>query len=1044
MSKLLDRAHRWLFVAVATLLCVSLFAPVMTTLAQDAASGTTVIAYTGGDGATLRADAGINAPAITTLAEGTEVIVLAGPVSDPEGNSWLQVSAQGSTGYVSAAFIGTGASSGSGNGSSTVASSGPSSGSSTVAADPTSTQAELPTAPSAPAWVEPIDHGVVVNNLDQGGLPADGLAIRASASPDAVVIDHVYAGNRLDVTSQKIWTGNTPYYQVNFGNGGGFVNAWFLTLDSEAAPVTQVPTGAVTDVPTEVVTEVPTDVVTETPTEVVTEVPTEAVTVAPTEVVTEASAEVASGTPTDVATQAPTEVASETPTSVVTDAPTVVASETPAETTAGTPVVMLTSIATDVPTETVPGTPAVTDVPTDGTANTPAVTDIPTNAAAGTPAVTEVSTSTSTVVAPVAPAATDTPTQVTSPLDSLKAIGSATVTGTNGEGIRCRVSPDSSASTIVVLAEGTTVQVYSAPGNGWLQIGCGEQRGFGNINYLWSGGASDANINSGGRLSVSGTGGGLNCRTGAGTSFGVITVIADGTAVTVRGQAANGWTPVTCNGQNGFVSSDYISVSPITDGGNTGATTGAGTVSGTGGDGVRCRTGASTDSTVILLVGEGTKVTVRGASSNGWTPVTCGGQNGFISSQYLTTSNGGNPAATNTPVPGGGASTGNVIVTGSGGGVNCRSGAGLNYGVIAVVADGATVPTRSGSMNGWQAVTCGGKSGFILADLTSPTQGGGSTTPTPTTTPGNGGGPISGTATVTGTGGEGVRCRISAPSGNPITVLPEGTTVSLRGAANGGWQPVVCGGQNGFVSSQYLTAGGGGTTPNPGTTPTPPPSTGGLVANDHALVAADVNLRYQPSLGSGVSIVVPSGIVVLITGSVTSGFYPVNYDGLKGYMSADYLSKTSAELSKRGGSGNPSTEPTPAPGGGGGGSATGNAMVNFAMGYLGYPYVWATHGPSSFDCSGFTWWVAKNVMGIDIGTGTWTQSVSGTPVSRANLQPGDLVFFQNTYEAGLSHVGIYIGNDQFIHAENETTGVRISDLNSQYYSSRWYGAVRLG
>lgn len=1021
MSKLLDRAHRWLFVAVATLLCVSLFAPVMTTHAQDAASGTTVIAHTGGDGAILRADAGADAPAITTLAEGTEVVVLAGPVSDPAGNSWLQVSAQGSTGYVSAAFVGSGTGSSSGNGSST------------VAAEPTSTQAELPNGPSAPAWVQPIDHGVVVNNVDQGGLPADGLAIRVSASPDAEVIDRVYEGNRLDVTSQKIWSGNTPYYQVNFGGGGGFVNAWFLTLDSEAVPATEV----VTEVPTEAVTEVPTDVATETPTEVVTEVPTEAVTVAPTEVVTEAPTDIASGTPIDVATQAPTEVAAETPTSVVTEAPTAVASETPAETTASTPVVILTSIATEVPTETVSGTPAVTDVPTEGV-STPTVTEVPTDAPAGTPAVTEVSTSTATVVAPATPTATETQTPVTSPLDSLKAIGSATVTGTNGEGIRCRISPDSSASTIVVLAEGTRVHVYSAPGNGWLQIGCGDQLGFGNINYLWSGGASDADINSGGRLSVSGTGGGLNCRTGAGTSFGVITVIADGTAVTIRGQAANGWTPVTCNGQNGFVSSDYLSVSPINDGGNTGGTTGAGTVSGTGGDGVRCRTGASTDSTVILLVGEGTKVTIRGASSNGWTPVTCGGQNGFISSQYLTASNGGNPTATNTPVPGGGASTGNVIVTGSGGGVNCRSGAGLNYGVIAVVADGATVPTRSGSMNGWQAVTCGGKSGFILADLTTPTQGGG-TTPTPTTTPGDGGGPISGTATVTGTGGDGVRCRVSAPSGNPITVLPEGTTVSLRGSASNGWQPVVCGGQNGFVSSQYLTLGGGGsTTPTPGTTP--PPANGGLVANDHALVDADVNLRYQPSLGSGVSIVVPSGIVVLITGSVTSGFYPVNYDGLKGYMSADYLSKTSAELSKRGGSGNPGTEPTPIPGGG---SATGNAMVNFAMGYLGYPYVWATHGPSSFDCSGFTWWVAKNVLGIDIGTGTWTQSVSGTPVSRANLQPGDLVFFQNTYEAGLSHVGIYIGNDQFIHAENETTGVRISDLNSQYYSSRWYGAVRL-
>jgi cell wall-associated NlpC family hydrolase len=113
------------------------------------------------------------------------------------------------------------------------------------------------------------------------------------------------------------------------------------------------------------------------------------------------------------------------------------------------------------------------------------------------------------------------------------------------------------------------------------------------------------------------------------------------------------------------------------------------------------------------------------------------------------------------------------------------------------------------------------------------------------------------------------------------------------------------------------------------------------------------------------------------------------------------------------------------------------------MQYLGYPYVWATHGPSSFDCSGFTYWVVLNTLGIDIGTGLETQIAAGAPVSQSDLQPGDLVFFQNTFEWGLSHVGIYIGNGQFIHAENESTGVVISDLSSSYYSSHWYGAVRL-
>ena len=113
------------------------------------------------------------------------------------------------------------------------------------------------------------------------------------------------------------------------------------------------------------------------------------------------------------------------------------------------------------------------------------------------------------------------------------------------------------------------------------------------------------------------------------------------------------------------------------------------------------------------------------------------------------------------------------------------------------------------------------------------------------------------------------------------------------------------------------------------------------------------------------------------------------------------------------------------------------------MQYLGYQYVYATHGPTTFDCSGFTYWVMLHVLGEDTGTGTWTQSVAGKPVAYGDLQPGDLVFCQNTFEWGLSHVGIYIGNNQFINAENEQTGVRISSLTSPYYASRWYGARRL-
>jgi len=214
-----------------------------------------------------------------------------------------------------------------------------------------------------------------------------------------------------------------------------------------------------------------------------------------------------------------------------------------------------------------------------------------------------------------------------------------------------------------------------------------------------------------------------------------------------------------------------------------------------------------------------------------------------------------------------------------------------------------------------------------------------------------------------------------------------------------------------------------------------------MVSGDRGKVSVRANMRYQASMGANVVVVVNAGEVLRITGNATSGFYPVDYDGLRGFMSTDLLSKTSEALSERGGSAAPAPAP---PTSGGGGTATGNSVANYAMRYVGYPYVWATSGPSSFDCSGFTNWVIKNVVGQNIGTGLWTQSVAGSPVSRSNLQPGDLILFQNTYKAGLSHAGIYIGNNQFVHAENANTGVRVSDLNSTYYGSRWYGARRIG
>lgn len=115
------------------------------------------------------------------------------------------------------------------------------------------------------------------------------------------------------------------------------------------------------------------------------------------------------------------------------------------------------------------------------------------------------------------------------------------------------------------------------------------------------------------------------------------------------------------------------------------------------------------------------------------------------------------------------------------------------------------------------------------------------------------------------------------------------------------------------------------------------------------------------------------------------------------------------------------------------------AIVAFAKQYLGVPYVWAGQGPSGFDCSGFTYYVF-DYFGIDLPRVADGQYSAGNRVS--NPQPGDLVFF-TTYEPGPSHVGIYIGDNQFIHASSGAGVVTITSLSDSYYEARYLGARRV-
>jgi hypothetical protein len=203
--------------------------------------------------------------------------------------------------------------------------------------------------------------------------------------------------------------------------------------------------------------------------------------------------------------------------------------------------------------------------------------------------------------------------------------------------------------------------------------------------------------------------------------------------------------------------------------------------------------------------------------------------------------------------------------------------------------------------------------------------------------------------------------------------------------------------------------------------------------------------RMGADRGTGRLAVLGEGEAVEVRGEAVGEWQPVNCAGVGGYINTSLIAWEPAapvaaeDQGRRGNRGNAGNDGTSNSSGNG----SGNQVANFAMQYVGYPYAYAGEGPYAFDCSGFTKFVIQNTLGIDITHDMFTQIGMGQQVGMNELQPGDLVFFANTFRPGLSHTGVYIGGGQFVHAENEGTGVKVSDLNSDYYGSRWAGGTRI-
>lgn len=258
------------------------------------------------------------------------------------------------------------------------------------------------------------------------------------------------------------------------------------------------------------------------------------------------------------------------------------------------------------------------------------------------------------------------------------------------------------------------------------------------------------------------------------------------------------------------------------------------------------------------------------------------------------------------------------------------------------------------------------------------------------------------------TEGSTLRVRSQADTtGEILTQLSHGTTVEVLTSVENGWYQISVDGTKGYVSGDYLVV-------NEAEAASLPVEAEPVYVQ---VTTSVLNVRSGPGTSYDKVGSVRSGQILKATAE--NGWYKID----SGYISAEYVKEVDASAASQ--------------------SSKGQEIANYALQFVGYPYVYGGSSPKGFDCSGLTYYVYAQ-FGYSINRTASNQLSNGYAVEKSQLQPGDLVMFrQNGSTKAASHVGIYIGNNQYVHASTPGVGVIISDLNDPYISSGYVGARRI-
>ena len=341
--------------------------------------------------------------------------------------------------------------------------------------------------------------------------------------------------------------------------------------------------------------------------------------------------------------------------------------------------------------------------------------------------------------------------------------------------------------------------------------------------------------------------------------------------------------------------------------------------------------------------------------------------------------------------------------------LNFRTGPSTSYSIINVLMNGQKVEYISTS-GSWLKVKYNGVTGYVHGDYVTKGTTDNSTTGT--------------TKYVSASVGLNVRSG-AGTSYSKLGKLEYKEKVTVLSTSNG-WSKINYNGKTGYVDSSYLKS-------------TVPGSTNDNTNNETTATTKYVNttsgLNVRSGAGTSYSklgkLEYKEKVTVL---STSNGWSKINYNGKTGYVDSSYLQSTVPGSNGNNANNNNNTVSTKA-----------NEVIAYAKTLLGKPYVWGAQGPNSFDCSGFTYYVFKNKAGIVLPRTSSAQSKYGTYVSKSNLKAGDLVFFDTNgaNDGNVSHVGMYIGNGQMIHASYGQKKIVIANFNDSYYQKAYVNARRV-